>query len=124
MIKRVYIFIEVGYKWGKGLAEDKTAAFEKEIKSIFSAIGFNYWFKSMRMSALECVRNDEETLYCHPMDLVGFVHEDQISKIEDAIKQSSMIEFRYTKIYDMTEKDWSWLKRTIEKSKTASAIED
>lgn len=113
MIKKVYIFIEVGYQWGQGMPKANYVIFENCIKKILTDLGFSRWFRTLSCSSLECVRNEEETLYCHPMDLVGYLHDDKIQPIVEAIKNSENIQFRHVDIYDMEEKDWKDLERTL-----------
>lgn len=102
--KKVYIFIETGYKWGKGHTTEQSATFEAEIRKILTELGFNVWTRSFSASALECY-NDSENLYCHPMDLVGVLKPESIPAIEKALKESKVIKFSHTKVYDLTDDD-------------------
>jgi len=116
-LKRVYIFIESGYVWGKGHTDEQSATFEKEIKSILSSLGFGNWYKSMRCSAWECFRGENESLYCHPMDLVGLIDIDTLPEIEERIKQSEVIKFSRTTIYEPKEDDFIRHNKKLKASK-------
>ena len=115
-LQKVYIFIESGYVWGKGHSDELSAVFEKEIKSILSSLGFGNWHKSMRCSAWQCFRGENEGLYCHPMDLVGIIDIDTLSEIEEKIKQSKVIKFRETTIYEPKEDDFRVHNRRLKES--------
>ena len=95
---KTYFRIEAGYVWGKGMDEDKSAKFEAEIKEILTSIGFNRWEKSSDHSSIEGYRG-KESLYCHPMDLVGYVIKDKVKEIERVVKKGKTFKFRTTDTY-------------------------
>lgn len=107
----VYFRIEVGYKWGEGMGAIEHAAFETNIKKLLTNLGFNIWPEGSRSASQTCKRGVEH-LYCHPMDLSGYVLKDKIQEIEDALKAHDKIGFRMTDtfrgdVFYYTEKEFT-----------------
>ena len=114
MLKKVNININSGYVWGKGHTKEQNEIFESEIKRILTNIGFKKWHKRLQSAAWEGVKDDQEALYCHPMDLVGYVDfKETLPIIERELIKSKIIEFRTTYIRDMKKKDWIYLKEKL-----------
>lgn len=113
-LKKVYIFIEAGYKWGKGLSEEKTDAVYKEIVELLTPLGFDRWIPQNSNSAPICFKGNEEDLYCHPMELVGLVDIDNtLPAIEKALKNAKLMKHRHTDIYDIKQDDITWHTRKL-----------
>jgi len=105
-LKKVYFRIDVGYVWGKGISIELNTIFINEIKEILTNLGWGKWTKMFGHSSWECYRNENEYLYCHPMDIVGIMDIDNGAKeIEAALIESDVIKFRCFDPYKLTEKD-------------------
>ena len=96
---KCYFRIESGYKWGEGMNEDLNKNFNKELKAIFKPLGFTIKEPKYNHCSIEVWRG-AENLYCHPMDLVGYIKEYNILEIEKAIKQAKTFSFRCVDTYD------------------------
>jgi hypothetical protein len=94
-----YFRIEAGYKWGKGIDDNILKAFDDELRKIFKPLGFKIKEPEQRNYSLEVWRG-AENLYCHPMDLVGFVKKESVKEIEKAIKDAKTFSFRCVDTYD------------------------
>lgn len=62
--------IEAGYKWGSGMPQNQTEAFNEEIKQLFTTAGWTVE-EGHSDSIGPTVRYGNSSLYCHPMELSG-----------------------------------------------------
>jgi hypothetical protein len=97
----VYFRVEAGYVWGKGMPRQKTRAYYEEVVPLLQGVGFNEWQDWPELSMHgACPRGFRgiEHLYCHPMDLSGWVRVDAIPAIEKALRNGSIFKPRSTDI--------------------------
>jgi hypothetical protein len=80
----VFFRIEAGYKWGSGMDPKNTQAFFAEITQILTGIGFKV---TPVKDPGGCPTADRgiEHLYCHPMDVSGWVKISSIPEITKAM---------------------------------------
>lgn len=106
-LKKVFIFIEAGYVWKKGISDEQNNLFVQEIKEILTALGWGDWTKELSMAAWECFKGENERIYCHPMELTGVIDIDNgLKEIEEALKKAKHIKYRHTDIYDAKPNDF------------------
>lgn len=122
---KTYFRIEVGYKWGEGHSEDQSDTFNNELERIFAELGFDIQVPKSRWTSYTVTRG-KERLYCHPMNLSGEVFESSIAEIEEALKGSDVIKYRFTdtydKIYEYTREDVLELLENNYRDKTIEMI--
>lgn len=99
---RTYIRVNAGYVWGSGMERDKTEAFYEEVKSILEPLGFT-WVPNKYDSACPRAVRGIESLYCHPMDLSGYLAVDQVQKVSEAIKAANPTTFQVRAVDTYTE---------------------
>lgn len=89
-----YFRIEAGYVWGQGMSKEAGDTFDAEIREILGALGFTP--KHIRDGSGSCtvMQRGKESLYCHPMDLSGYVLEPSIPEIEAAISKARTFKIR------------------------------
>jgi hypothetical protein len=105
---KVHIAIESGYVWGTdkpGMPPEAYAKFEKEVRELLGQAGFAIK-EASRLSSCQTVNKDKEYLYCHPMDLSGYLKEESIPKVIEAIKKAKTFTLREVreveKVHDYT----------------------
>lgn len=102
--RNVYFRINSGYEWGKGMPEEKSTAFFKEMKAIFSAKGFQ--IQPDEYGSCPTFINGKTRLYCHPQELSGRCDEDLIPQIEALLSSGKTFTHtgtdRFELIYDLT----------------------
>ncbi len=99
--QKCYFRIESRYKWGSGMDEEQNKLFEEEIKKIFIPLGFTVKAPEISHASIEVWRG-AENLYCHPMDLVGYIININIPKItEELQKTHTTFTFRCVDTYDL-----------------------
>jgi hypothetical protein len=93
----VYFRINAGYVWGAGMDKDKVLSFDTEIVGILRGLGFDKWedwpVRSMSGACPKGWRGVEH-LYCHPMDLSGWVKAEAVPVIEEALKHGKTFTLR------------------------------
>ena len=97
-----YFRIEAGYEWNKGMGEDQSSAFFKEVVSILSGIGFVNWRPRIPKQHGGCPRGfrGAEHLYCHPQDLSGIVKKESINEISAALAEAMTCKLRTIDTFD------------------------
>ncbi|MFI5294373.1 MAG: hypothetical protein ACHQ0Y_05040 [Thermodesulfovibrionales bacterium] len=96
---KVYYRIEAGYVWGKGIEDELGWAFAFEVIRMLDALGFKSWKKSSS-SAWEGCRGWCERLYCHPMDLSGWIQKERIEEIAEVLKTAKTFRLRSYDTYE------------------------
>ena len=100
MFKETYFYIEAGYVWGSGHTKEQSEKFDAEIKRIFENVltGWTLKEKTINNACNEYLYKDGlSSLYCHPMTISGIIDIELKNQIETALKNSKVIEFRYSK---------------------------
>lgn len=98
-----YIRVESGYVWGKGMAKDKTAAFFQEVTEKLGAIGFTQKHEPSGFRAIgtgPTLMRGIESLYCHPMELTGYLREDSREAILLALTDAKTFRIRAVDEYE------------------------
>ena len=95
-----YFFINAGYVWGQGMPDQKFLDFSFDVIRILSALRFDVWKKSGSAACFEGHRGHAERLYCHPMDLVGWVKKEKIAEIAEALKNGKTFTLREVKTHE------------------------
>lgn len=106
MFKETYFYIESGYIWGKGHSENESNIFNAEIKRIFENVltGWTLKEKTINSACNEYLYKDGlSSLYCHPMTISGIIDTELKNQVETALKNSKVIEFRYSKEFNQYE---------------------
>lgn len=106
MFKETYFYIESGYIWGKGYSENESNIFNAEIKRIFENVltGWTLKEKTINNACNEYLYKDSlSSLYCHPMTISGIIDTELKNQVETALKNSKVIEFRYSKEFNQYE---------------------
>lgn len=89
-----YFRINAGYVWGHGMpSEGGSEAFFKECDEILSRLGFVSVPSNISAGCPRAHRG-VENLYCHPMDLSGYVRTDAIKGIATALKSAKTFTLR------------------------------
>jgi hypothetical protein len=120
---RTYFFLDAGYVWGQGMPDERFLTFSFDVIRILSALRFDVWKKSGSAACFEGHRGHAERLYCHPMDLVGWVKKDKIDEISEALKNGKTFTLRNVKTHEealyYTEEE---LKEALELGKVPIAV--
>ena len=106
MFKETYFYIESGYIWGKGYSKNESNIFNAEIKRIFENVltGWTLKEKTINNACDEYLYKDGlSSLYCHPMTISGIIDIELKNQVETALKNSKVIEFRYSKEFKQYE---------------------
>jgi hypothetical protein len=106
MFKETYFYIESGYIWGKGYSKNESNIFNAEIKRIFENVltGWTLKEKAINNACDEYLYKDGlSSLYCHPMTISGIIDIELKNQVETALKNSKVIEFRYSKEFNQYE---------------------
>ena len=106
MFKETYFYIESGYIWGKGYSKNESNIFNAEIKRIFENVltGWTLKEKTINNACDEYLYKDGlSSLYCHPMTISGIIDIELKNQVETALKNSKVIEFRYSKEFNQYE---------------------
>ena len=98
MYVKTYFRIEAGYVWNQGMDKEAGNKFKEEITKILSGIGFNA--KPCRIGG--CIEGfrGAENIYCHPMNLSGYVRKDAMEEIKIAISGAKTFRLRYIDTYE------------------------
>jgi hypothetical protein len=75
------------YEWGIGwvISTEAADAWEVEVKKLLVQLGFKpIYSKSGRV--WEGFNKEGESLYMHPMDFTGYIHEDNVKRYEEIIR--------------------------------------
>lgn len=106
-----FIRVESGYVWGEGMSEDKTAAFYREVAEKLAVIGFTEKAEPSglcRIGTCPTMMRGKERLYCHPMDLAGYLREGSREAILTALAGAATFTVRavdeYERKLDITSK--------------------
>jgi hypothetical protein len=73
--------------------------FRADLKKLLIPIGFEFKVPGSRNESLTCSRN-AEGLYCHPMDLSGYVRKDSLPEIENVLKMATAFKLRAVDTYE------------------------
>lgn len=98
-----YIRVESGYVWGEGMPEDKTAAFFHEVAEKLTSIGFSEKAEPSglhRIGIGPTLIRGKESLYCHPMDLTGYLREGSREAILSALSGAKTFRIRAVDEYE------------------------
>ena len=122
--KQVNIFLNQSiYVWGKGwvLSMEAYHAWEKEIRELITKLGMQLKKEKVVSSACdEGVNSIGESLYFHPMNFSGYIHEDNIESVLETIKtfKSKYWTYDHNNVRDMqSESNQSGWVGQIEKNK-------
>jgi hypothetical protein len=100
---KAYFRIEAGYVWGKGMDDEAGKRFFEEIVSFLEQIGFSTWdnWPVPRYSgSCPIGHRGAESLYCHPMDLSGYVKEEAVSEIMSILGRGTTFRLRAVDQYE------------------------
>lgn len=100
IFKETYFYIEAGYVWGSGHTKEQSEKFDAEIKRIFETelTGWKLLKPAINGACNEYQYKDGiSKLYCHPMNLSGIIDIELKNQVETALKNSKVIDFRYSK---------------------------
>lgn len=100
IFKETYFYIEAGYVWGSGHTKEQSEKFNAEIKRIFETelTGWKLLKPEINGACNEYQYKDGiSKLYCHPMNLSGIIDIELKKQVETALKNSKVIDFRYSK---------------------------
>lgn len=78
-----YFRIEAGYEWGRGMSQDAATSFDKKLSAMFAPLGFSP-VQSDISGGCVTMHRGKESLYCHPMDLSGYILPESIPAIRAA----------------------------------------
>ncbi len=98
---KTYFRIDAGYVWGEGMEDDQYKAFHEELEKLLTPLGFEFDKPEDRRICVSptCTRG-VESLYCHPMNLSGYVLKDSIPEIEGALKDTTLFKVRNVDTYE------------------------
>lgn len=96
---RVYFRVEAGYIWGEGMPSENRDRFCQEVREILSGIGFSISAPRISGGCPEAQRGGEY-LYCHPMELSGYVAENSIEEIKPLLSSAKTFKLRKADVYD------------------------
>lgn len=96
---KVYFRIKAGYKWGEGMTEESSNIFHEELDNILKSVGFKIVPAKYSSACEEAVRGIE-SLYCHPMNVSGYVVKESIPEIESALKTAKTFECYHVDTYE------------------------
>lgn len=94
-----YFRVNSGYVWGEGHPEELNTAFRKEIEEIFSTLGFEITNPTQSYYCQTGTR-ENESLYFHPQALSGFIKQESIPLIEEALKSAKSFKHYHTDTYE------------------------
>lgn len=95
---KTYFHINAGYVWGVGMDVSAFQKFEEEVQVIMESIGFEMQPRTSRSASLYATRGLEK-LYCHPRNLSGYVKEESISEIKEALELAETFRLDHVKTW-------------------------
>lgn len=103
--KHVYLRLNSGYVWGKGMDQDKTENFYSDILGLFAGEGWTIK-EPYRNGSGATVANGNSSLYIHPQEVSGYVTEELIPAVSAALEHGCTFQHYATDIYD-TAYNWT-----------------
>lgn len=105
--KHVYFRLhQTIYRWGKGwiVSDHAREQWEQEIKVLISTLGLKEYKASVTGAAPQGVNKIGESIYMHPMDFTGIIHEDNINHFTTVINafKSQYWSYAQTDIYELS----------------------
>lgn len=105
----VFFRLNAGYKWGEGMAPNKTEKFFDEITQLFLDSGWTV--KEARCSrSCPTVQNGKSYLYLHPMDASGPVEDGLREQVEIILKKGNTFALSgvdiYDEVFDVSDNDY------------------
>ena len=99
---KVYFRVNAGYQWGAGMDDNKVHSFYAEVAARLVSLGFNCEVKSHEEihGACPMATRGVEWLYCHPMELSGWVVQDAVPAIEAALQNATTFTLRHIDTYE------------------------
>jgi hypothetical protein len=97
--RNVHFRLDSGYEWGKGMDQEQSEKFHKEINTLFKEAGWEIKNPKFSSSCPEAVK-EKNRLYLHPMDASGEVQEDLIPEVENILSKGTTFKFKNTDIYE------------------------
>lgn len=94
---KTYFRIEAGYVWSQGMDKETDNKFKEEVAEILSGIGFEA--KPCRIGGCIEGHRGVENLYCHPMNLSGYIRKDAIEDIRAVISNAKTFTLRHIDTY-------------------------
>jgi hypothetical protein len=106
--RNIYFRLDTGYKWGKGLEENQTLNFYKDITSLFKESGWEV-IEAKRHICPDVFKGKNH-LYLHPMEASGELQEELISEVENILNKGKTFKYFHTDVYevlqDMDDKEY------------------
>ncbi len=99
-LKHCYFRLNSPYAWGKGMHPSQAKEIFRQFTEILNKIGFEIVFDGTADSISGCPKawEGENYLYCHPMDISGYLTEEKFQKAKKVIESYSSNLFNVRKI--------------------------
>lgn len=99
-LKHYYFRLNSPYKWGQGMHASQSKEIFQQFTEILHKIGFEIICDGTQSSISHCPKawEGENYLYCHPMDISGYLTEEKFQKAKEVIENYNSNLFTVRKI--------------------------
>lgn len=120
-LKRYFFHFNSPYEWGKGMSENLTEKMFQEMTKILNEIGFEVVMGGVTEGIGRCPQawEGENYLYCHPMNISGYLTQEKFEKAKEVIEnyKSNLFSVRSIEAHPVREYGVDNIQRNVKKYK-------